>query len=42
MTAAAALLSVLVPTYWTQSGAATWLLPSVLQLMRLALYPRLG
>jgi hypothetical protein len=37
-----ALVCALVPTYFTQSGNATWLLPSVFQAIRLALYPRLG
>jgi len=42
LAAASALICVLVPTYFTQSGNATWLLPSVFQAIRLALYPRLG
>jgi hypothetical protein len=42
LAAAAALLSAVVPTYWTQSGAATWMLPSVFQAVRWVLYPRLG
>ena len=40
--ATGALVCVLVPTYFTQAGNATWLLPSVFQAIRLALYPRLG
>jgi hypothetical protein len=40
--AASALICVLVPTYFAQAGNATWLLPSVIQAIRLALYPRLG
>jgi hypothetical protein len=42
LAAASALACVLVPTYFTQSGNATWLLPSLFQAVRLALYPRLG
>jgi hypothetical protein len=42
LAAAGALICVLVPTYFTQAGNATWLLPAVFQAIRLALYPRLG
>ena len=42
LAAASALICALVPTYFTQSGNATWLLPAVFQAIRLALYPRLG
>uniref|UniRef100_Q01Y92 Glycosyltransferase RgtA/B/C/D-like domain-containing protein n=1 Tax=Solibacter usitatus (strain Ellin6076) TaxID=234267 RepID=Q01Y92_SOLUE len=42
LAAAGALVCALLPTYFTQSGNATWLLPSVFQAIRLALYPRLG
>ncbi|HEY1497329.1 MAG TPA: hypothetical protein VGF49_22385 [Candidatus Solibacter sp.] len=42
LASASAFICVLVPTYFTQSGNATWLLPSVFQAIRLALYPRLG
>jgi hypothetical protein len=42
LTAISALLCVVIPTYFTQSGAATWMLPSFFQAIRLALYPRLG
>ena len=37
-----ALVCVLVPTWFVQSGDATWMLPLPLQLLRLLLYPRLG
>ena len=40
LAAASALICALVPTYFTQSGNATWLLPAVFQAIRLALYPR--
>jgi len=42
LAAASALICALVPTYFTQSGNATWLRPAVFQAIRLALYPRLG
>ena len=42
LAACSAAICVFIPTYWTQSGAATWLLPALFQAIRLALYPRLG
>jgi hypothetical protein len=37
-----ALVCVLLPTWFVQSGDATWILPLPLQLIRLLVYPRLG
>ena len=37
-----ALVCVLLPTWFVQSGDATWILPLPVQLIRLLVYPRLG
>ena len=42
MTLAAALVCALLPTWFVQSGDATWILPFPVQLIRLFVYPRLG
>jgi hypothetical protein len=39
---AAALVCVLMPTWFVQSGDASWMLPLPVQLLRLLVYPRLG